>query len=124
MMLLLPIVALLAVEAAGPTCQINGRVTAGTVPLPGVALTVSDGSTDVATSSTDLDGAYRIVLPAAAKYTLTAALSGFAGSSQDVELLAESCTKQLDFSLTLKSRVAAAPTAAAAAAAAAAPRPT
>ena len=93
-MLAIPLeaVALLAaLTSADPTCQVAGRVTSANLPLPGVALVLSDGTTEVAVSSTDLDGAYRIPLPGPGRYALKAGLAGFADASHDLELAAESC---------------------------------
>jgi hypothetical protein len=102
-------VAVLAVETAAPPCQVSGHITASTFPLPGVSLAVSDGSVDVATSSTDLDGMYRVVLPGPGHYALKATLSGFAEATHEVELADTECAKTLDFTLGLRSRAAATP---------------
>jgi len=105
LMLSAPIVAVLLADAPPAPCAIAGKVTSASLPLPGVALIVSDGAVDVATSSTDLDGAYRIVLPAAGRYVLKSNLAGFADGSEPIELTAEACAAQRDFTMTLKSRV-------------------
>jgi trimeric autotransporter adhesin len=106
-MLALPLALLLTLNA-DPACRVGGRVTSSSLPLPGVALVVSDGTTDVGVSSTDLDGAYQIALPGPGRYTLKAGLAGFAEAVHEIEVAAESCVKPLDVTLTLKSRTAAA----------------
>jgi hypothetical protein len=112
----------------GP-CEIRGRITAGSVALPGVAVTVTAalGAGAEAASSTGLDGTYVLALPGPGHYALRATLAGFAAATRDVVLGAEGCRVAADVEMVLQSRVpkpteAAAPQAPPPAAASAAPR--
>ena len=112
------VAALLAMAAVGSAqdtpsgstrCQIAGRVTSAHTPLPGVALTVSAAEgAPVAASSTGLDGAFVLVLPAPGGYVLRANLAGFADMRREVTLSAEACQVVLDLDLVLRSRAPAA----------------
>src|SRR5450759_2410786 len=94
--------------APGAACGVAGVVTAGTAKLPGVVITVTatSGGSAVVTS-TGLDGAYAVSLPAPGRYELKAELAAFATSTNDVA--AETpCQVRLDVAMTLASRVQAA----------------
>ena len=94
--------------APGAACGVAGVVTAGTAKLPGVVITVTatSGGSAVVTS-TGLDGAYAVSLPAPGRYELKAELAAFATSTKDVA--AETpCQVRLDVAMTLASRVQAA----------------
>jgi trimeric autotransporter adhesin len=86
-------------------CTVEGIVTSASTPLPGVAIFASTPDTrDLATTSTEPNGVYRLVVPAAATYAVRAELPAFAPASHDVTLDAANCSARLDFSLTLASR--------------------
>jgi hypothetical protein len=99
-------------QAAPPApqpCQIAGRATASSIPLPGVALTVSlPGGGDVAASSTGVDGRYLVPLPAAGTYVLHASLAGFADVMREVTLAGNTCEATVGLDLVLRSRAPAA----------------
>jgi trimeric autotransporter adhesin len=76
-----------AQQAAQPKgCVVNGKAMSGTIALPGVALVVRAGETIVAATSTESDGTYRLVVPPATGYKLTAELTGFGKAEQDLVL--------------------------------------
>src|SRR5215472_10555792 len=57
-----------AQNPAGPTCRVEGRVTSGREPLPGVSIVVHTGETLKAATSTDVDGHYTILFSPNATY--------------------------------------------------------
>jgi outer membrane receptor protein involved in Fe transport len=118
---MLPMLGLIAVLAAPPACDVNGKIFAAGIGLPGASITVSDGSADVARGATDASGVYRIALPGPGKYSLRAGMAGFEGAPQAFELTAEECSKALDVTLTLQGRPAAPPAAGASGPSSAAP---
>jgi trimeric autotransporter adhesin len=82
-------------------CRISGRITSGSVPLPGVSVGVHAGDTLRAATSTDIDGSYAILFSPNASYRLSADFSGFTGASHDVILAAPPCDQTIDFQLAL-----------------------
>jgi trimeric autotransporter adhesin len=97
---------------------IHGTVAAGTagkpggVPLPGVAITATNTLTGKKyATATDVDGAYRMVIPKNGRYVVRAELAGFAVVTAEVVLNgtteAAGITKPQDFGLELASRAAA-----------------
>ena len=85
-------------------CRISGRITSGSVPLPGVSVVVHAGETLRAATSTDIDGSYAILFSPNASYRLSADFSGFTGASHDVILAAPPCDQTIDFQLALRPR--------------------
>ncbi|MEO8259790.1 MAG: TonB-dependent receptor [Acidobacteriota bacterium] len=105
-------------------CRVDGRVTSGTTPLPGVSIVVQVGDAIRATTSTDLDGNYTIAFVPGATYHITADLTAFTRGERDVTLAAPPCDTRSDFALALNPRrPAAAATGPAAAGRGAPPRP-
>jgi hypothetical protein len=90
-------------------CRITGRVVSSGIPLPGVSLSVSTGGADIATSSTGLDGNFRVIVGTAGAYSLRANLPGFADALREIALTEADCETVADFTMALQSRAAKAP---------------
>ncbi len=89
-----------------PPCGVQGRVGAGTFPLPGVAVTVAAGGQVIRATSTGPDGSYRVALPGPGSYVVRLDLTGFTPAERAVRVEAASCRVTLDIALTLQSRAA------------------
>lgn len=87
-------------------CVVSGTIVSGTVPIPGVSITVRAGERIVAATSTAVDGTYRVSVPAGATYQMQVDLTGFAHGEREVAATATPCEQTLDFALVLASRVA------------------
>lgn len=89
--------------AAG-TCHITGHVKSGTTPLPGVSITLKQGTTLRAATSTDVDGSFTV--PAApGDYTMWADLTGFGRVEQPLTVApGPTCPQGLNVSMTLAPR--------------------
>src|SRR4051812_3355800 len=88
---------------AGP-CRLTGRALSGTTALPGVSITVSAGETLRVATSTEIDGAFAINLPAG-EYTLRADLMGFARVERPLIVTADAgCRQTLTLALSLAAR--------------------
>ena len=86
-------------------CEVRGRIAAGGVALPGVAVTVARGEgTETVATSTGLDGSYVLALPASGTFTLRASLAGFAAATREVVLTLENCHAAADVEMVLQSR--------------------
>src|SRR6185436_4567694 len=85
-------------------CRVDGRVTSGTAPLPGVSIVVQVGDAVKATTSTDLDGKYTIAFSPNATYHIAADLTAFTRAERDVTLASPPCDTTADFVLALKPR--------------------
>jgi hypothetical protein len=105
---------LVSAQQGRPDCRISGKVTNGATALPGVALVAYAGEAVKAATSTDVDGTYRLALPAGA-YRLTAQLTGFDPAQREIALGGAPCEQVLELQLSLAARAprAAAPAAAA-----------
>ena len=88
--------------AAPAGCRVTGTVTAGTTPLPGVAIVVKVGQTVKAATSTDAEGKFTILFGPNATYHVTADMMAFGEASRDLTLGALPCDQTLDFKLTLQ----------------------
>ena len=86
------------------TCRITGHVKSGTMPLPGVSITVKAGTTLRAATSTDVDGSFSV--PAApGDYTMSAELTGFGRVEQPVTVApGPRCPEGLDLTMSLAPR--------------------
>jgi hypothetical protein len=103
-----------AQTTAGGT--IHGTVKAGTVPLPGVAVTATNTLTGKKyATTTDINGAYAMTIPRTGRYVVKAELAAFAAATQEVRIAADAADQVAEFGLELASRAAAQETAAAAA---------
>ena len=87
-------------------CQVTGRASAGTTPLPGVAVLVRAGGAVKAATSTDTDGTFRLLVPAGS-FEVTAELTGFDPVAKPLTIAdaATPCTQAVDFQLSLAPRV-------------------
>ena len=91
------------------SCEVSGRIVSGGVPLPGVAVSVSDAQTGSKTgTSTDVDGAYTVAVAVPGQYMVHAELSGFAPATREVGVTAENCHGRAELAMTLLSRAQAA----------------
>ena len=72
--------------AAAKGCKVTGKATAGTRPLPGVAVVIRNGEQIVAATSTEPDGTYQVHLPPGVTYRASAELTGFVKVDRDIVL--------------------------------------
>ncbi|MBS1821715.1 MAG: TonB-dependent receptor [Acidobacteria bacterium] len=90
---------------------IHGTVKAGTVPLPGVAVTATNTLTGKKYSTaTDVTGAYAMAIPRNGRYVVKAELAAFAGETTEVLINAAGenggkADQTADFAMQLASRV-------------------
>jgi hypothetical protein len=89
--------------ASARRCQVTGTVRGGDVPLPGASVTVRQGDTIRAVTSTDVDGTYVLALPTGT-YDVRVELSAFTPFERTVTLDETSCEVAIDGGLTLASR--------------------
>src|SRR5580765_5003110 len=86
------------------TCRVEGRVTSGRDPLPGVSIVVHADDALKAATSTDVDGRYVILFAPNGSYKLTADLTAFAAVDRTITLGPPPCDTTADFQLALRSR--------------------
>jgi hypothetical protein len=104
------------VPAAPQGGTIKGTVKAGTIPLPGVAVTATNTLTGKKyATTTDIDGVYQMAVPRNGRYVVRTELAGFATVTQEVMVNASSennglPTQTAEFKIDLASRVAPADT--------------
>ena len=91
-----------------PAGTIRGTVKAGTVPLPGVAITATNtlSGKKYATTS-DANGVYAMNIPKTGRYVVRAELAAFATVTSEVKITAEAANQTAVFALELASRAAA-----------------
>lgn len=95
-----------APQATAQGFEISGVVKSGSTPLPGVAVTAAHSLTGKKVStSTDLDGSYRLAIPNKGKWVVRAELSGFAAQTSEIKLDPAAPTQKIDLAMTLLSRV-------------------
>ena len=84
---------------------IHGSVKDGNVPLPGVSVTASNSLTGKKYSTTtDITGAYTLVIPQNGRYVLKTELAAFAPVTKDALLNATTHDLTVDFGIMLASR--------------------
>src|SRR5262249_44391852 len=93
-----------AQNPSGPTCRVEGRVTSGREPLPGVSIVVHAGDALKAATSTDVDGHYTILFSPNATYRVTAELTAFGSIDRTITLGPPPCDTKADIELALRSR--------------------
>ncbi len=94
-----------ATVSAGGT--IRGTVKAGTIPLPGVAITATNTLTGKKyATTTDFNGAYAMTIPKTGRYVVRAELAAFAPVTSEVKITAEAHDQTASFALELASRAA------------------
>ena len=113
--LALVVASIAGASAAGPaqqpavpqtsSCRVEGRVTSGRDPLPGVSITVRAGDALKAATSTDLDGKYTILFAPNATYRITSDLTGFTAVDRALTLGPPPCDTSADFQLAVQRRV-------------------
>ena len=82
-------------------CRITGAARGAGVSLPGVAITVLEGSTVRTVNATQSDGTYRLSLPAGT-YQLRAELTGFDRVEHEIVVAAvPACDQKVDLALSL-----------------------
>src|SRR5271170_4806578 len=86
---------------------IHGTVKSGTIPLPGVSITVTNTLTGKKYSTaSDALGNFSMIIPQNGRYVLRTELAAFAPTTQEALLNAASRDQKVDFTLTLASRAA------------------
>jgi trimeric autotransporter adhesin len=95
-------------SAAASACTINGTLTSGKVPLPGVVLTLTNNATPdaqpVDVTASNPDGSYALKVPGPGQYTLKGQLTAFAPIAQPITLDASNCSSRVDLQMVLASR--------------------
>ncbi|WP_229669021.1 TonB-dependent receptor [Edaphobacter acidisoli] len=80
-----PVAPAAAVSAAASGGTITGTVKAGTVPLPGVAVTAANTLTGKKyATTTDVNGAFSMIVPRDGRYVVKAELAAFAAETKEV----------------------------------------
>ena len=100
-----------AAAASAAPCRVGGTITGLGAPLPGVAITARKGYLVQSATSTSVDGAYRLSLPAGV-YQLTIDLTGFDRIQRELTVSGPECAQSVDATMALSARtpaVAAAP---------------
>src|SRR5436190_3271166 len=86
-----------AIGAQSPErCRVEGRITSGGIPLPGVSIVVHTGETRTAATSTGVDGRYSLTIAAGAASRLSATFTGFASGERELTLEGSSCDQTAD----------------------------
>jgi hypothetical protein len=95
---------------------IRGIVKSGNLPIPGASVSISPGSTSFGSSSvgpsaekistsTEVDGTYSVSVPAYGSYTVRVQMVAFAESTKEIVIDASHQLGQVNFELTLVSRM-------------------
>jgi trimeric autotransporter adhesin len=88
------------------TGMIHGIVKSGNMPIPGAAISISQGSSAEEISIwTDVDGSYSVSVASYGSYTVRVQMAAFAESSQQIVIDADHQHVQANFDLALLSRV-------------------
>jgi len=103
---------LLREQAAGQTAAataggraVHGVVKSGNMPIPGAGVSAANAATKQQVNAwTDVDGTYRLPIPADGHYTVRVQMAAFAASTQEVVLDATHQDVQTNFELVLLSR--------------------
>ncbi len=102
-----PAAAPATVQATASGGTIKGTVKAGTVPLPGVAVTASNTLTGKKyATTTDITGSFAMVIPRNGRYVVKAELAAFATETKEVLLDGSKPEEIAEFGMQLASRVA------------------
>ena len=95
-------------QAAAPRAggrTIHGVVTSGNMPIPGAGVSAASAATKERVNTwTDVDGTYRLQIPADGHYTVQVQMAAFAGKAQEVVLDAAHQDVPANFELVLLSR--------------------
>jgi hypothetical protein len=98
-------------QTAGPAAgkAIHGVVKSGDMPIPGATVSVSNAATkEQANTWTDVDGSYRLPVPADGNYTIRVQMAAFAASTREVVIDETHPDVPASFELVLLSRARAA----------------
>lgn len=91
---------------------IRGTAKAGTIALPGVAITATNTLTGKKyATTTDINGVYEMTIPKTGRYVVRAELAAFAAATNEVRLTADATQQTAAFTMQLASRAAQAETA-------------
>jgi len=90
-----------AQTAPADRCRVDGRVTSGGVPLPGVSIGIRSGDDTRALTSSDVDGRYAIAFSPDQTYRLVLDFTGFTRVERAVTVGAPPCNESVDFQLAL-----------------------
>ncbi|HET9165455.1 MAG TPA: carboxypeptidase regulatory-like domain-containing protein, partial [Candidatus Angelobacter sp.] len=94
-----------ATSANAPYGEISGLVKSGNVPLPGVAVSAANTLTGKKYStSTDVDGTFRIAVTGKGRYVVRAEFSAFAPMTQEVLINDQNRDGKADLAMVLLSR--------------------
>ena len=94
-----------AVPSTTPYGEITGVVKSGNVPLPGVVVSAANTLTGKKYStSTDLDGSFRILVGGKGRYVVRAEFSAFAPVTQEIVLNDQNHSGKADLAMVLLSR--------------------
>jgi trimeric autotransporter adhesin len=96
-----PLDALQAVPAG--MCRVQGKITSGPTPLPGVSLVFKNGDAVAAATSTETDGTYQAIVKPGA-YHVSVALGGFSPVERDLAVDDAACGQTMDVQLALVPR--------------------
>ena len=96
-----PLDALQAVPAG--MCRVQGKITSGPTPLPGVSLVFKNGDAVAAATSTETDGTYQAIVKPGA-YHVSVALGGFSPVERDLAVDGAACGQTMDVQLALVPR--------------------
>ena len=97
--------AIAPLTTAGGT--IRGTARAGTIPLPGVAITATNTLTGKKyATTTDINGIYEMTIPKTGRYVVRAELAAFAAGTNEVRLTADATQQTAAFTMQLASRAA------------------
>ncbi|MGC2258911.1 MAG: TonB-dependent receptor [Candidatus Sulfotelmatobacter sp.] len=101
----------LAQQASAPAPAVgvrilHGLVKSGNMPIPGASVSAVGPSTkQQVNTSTDVDGIYRLIIPADGRYTVQVQMAAFAAGKQEVVFDTAHQDIQANFELVLLSRV-------------------
>ncbi|HKD66691.1 MAG TPA: carboxypeptidase-like regulatory domain-containing protein, partial [Candidatus Binataceae bacterium] len=89
--------------------EISGAVRAGNTPLPGVSISATNTLTgQKVLTSTDLDGSFKLTVPANGRYVVRAELAAFAPATKEVLINAANRSATVPIDMQLRSRAEAA----------------
>ncbi len=102
-----PVAVPATVQATASGGTIKGTVKAGTVPLPGVAVTAANTLTGKKyATTTDITGSFAMVIPRNGRYVVKAELAAFATETKEILLDGSKPEQVAEFGMQLASRVA------------------
>jgi len=92
-------------QRAAVNGNIQGIVQSGGTPVPGVAVSATNSTTnEKVVTSTDLNGQYQLKVPSAGTYNVETSMAAFAAGSKPADVQDISMPVRVDFDLALASR--------------------